>query len=126
MQPFQFLQYATVLLYSLQNNLRYAIAISLMNLLTIHILYCFLRQSIAKIKAMAEGNFAVRVKREGEWVQLSSDCMVPGDIYQPGKTIPCDSIVIEGDAFVSEVSFTGENIPVVKTSLKDTAKWQEH
>ena len=42
--------------------------------------------------------------------------------------MPCDSIVLKGSAFVNEVGFTGENIPVGKFALEkaDNAFEPEH
>lgn len=48
---------------------------------------------------------------------MSSEDLVPGDIFalEGGMTqMPCDAILIEGDAIVDESMLTGETTPVIK------------
>ena len=63
---------------------------------------------------MAEHSFKVKALRNGHFVEVDSTDIVPFDIYVPEDQVPCDSIVIKWDLFVSEVGYTGENIPIAK------------
>jgi cation-transporting P-type ATPase 13A2 len=47
---------------------------------------------------------------------------VPGDLYEPGEEVPCDSIVVKGDLFVNEVNLTGENVPIAKFRIIEDSK----
>ena len=71
---------------------------------------------------------AVKVKRDGKWKIIESDQLVPGDIIdslsngedENGEAsslaaLPCDCIMLEGDAIVNESMLTGESVPVVKS-----------
>lgn len=54
--------------------------------------------------------------REGEELEIPSEEVVLGDIIviKPGKTIPVDGIIVEGQTAVDEAAITGESIPVEK------------
>lgn len=56
------------------------------------------------------------VIREGEELEIPSEEVVLGDIIviKPGKTIPVDGIIVEGQTAVDEAAITGESIPVEK------------
>lgn len=57
-----------------------------------------------------------RVKRDGEWIEISVKEIVPEDIFQvrPGESVPVDGEVIEGSSSVNESMLTGESMPVEK------------
>ncbi|MEJ5021103.1 heavy metal translocating P-type ATPase [Ochrobactrum vermis] len=59
-----------------------------------------------------------RVRRDGKTVELPIDSVLSGDIVEvrPGKRIPVDGEVVEGESYVDESMITGEPIPVSKTS----------
>lgn len=61
----------------------------------------------------------ITVKRENETLQLESTSLVPGDIIQiQNNTImPCDCLILEGEALIDEHSLTGESVPILKTQL---------
>jgi cation-transporting ATPase 13A2 len=44
---------------------------------------------------------------------------VPGDIVvvPEGKPLPCDLVLLTGQAIVNEAMLTGESIPVMKSNL---------
>lgn len=74
---------------------------------------------------MAEKAFRVKVVREERLVEIDNAEIVPGDIYQVEDIIPCDSVVLRGDIMVNEVNFTGENLPILKCPIEDTAQLDE-
>ena len=51
--------------------------------------------------------------------------MVPGDIYQVGKEIPCDSVLLTQDILVNEANFTGENVPILKVKIECISQLRE-
>lgn len=57
-----------------------------------------------------------RVERDGQWVEMSVDALMPGDCFmvRPGESVPVDGEVIEGDSSINEAMLTGESMPVAK------------
>lgn len=57
-----------------------------------------------------------RVWRDGDWVEVDVDQVLPGDRVQvrPGERIPVDGVVEEGRSWVDESMITGEPVPVDK------------
>ena len=50
---------------------------------------------------MAESSLRVKIFRNSEFLEVDSSELVPGDIYIPKEKVPCDSIIIKDDLFVS-------------------------
>lgn len=57
-----------------------------------------------------------RVERDGQWVEMPVDALMPGDIFmvRPGESVPVDGEVVEGDSSINEAMLTGESMPVHK------------
>lgn len=57
-----------------------------------------------------------RVERDGRWVEVAVDTLMPGDIFQvrPGESVPVDGEVIDGESSIDEAMLTGESMPVRK------------
>jgi cation-transporting ATPase 13A2 len=64
---------------------------------------------------MAEIIHIVKVLRNGQFVDMESGGLVPGDVILPSGEIVCDCILVSGEVYVNEVSLTGENIPIGKS-----------
>lgn len=59
----------------------------------------------------------VRVLRDGQWIELPSEDLVPGDVVslEEGERIPADGMLLEQhDLTVDESVLTGESLPVDK------------
>ena len=61
----------------------------------------------------------VSVLRDGAWVTLESNELVPGDVLhvRAGAFAPCDLAVLQGTCVVDESALTGESMPCVKTPV---------
>ena len=59
-----------------------------------------------------------RVERDGQWIELPVDALMPGDVFlvRPGESVPVDGEVIDGESNVDEAMLTGESMPVGKRS----------
>lgn len=59
-----------------------------------------------------------RVERDGQWVEMPVDALMPGDIFmvRPGESVPVDGEVVDGDSSVNEAMLTGESMPVGKST----------
>ena len=57
-----------------------------------------------------------RVEREGLWVEMPVEALMPGDVFmvRPGESVPVDGEVLDGDSSVNEAMLTGESMPVGK------------
>ncbi|AXS80474.1 cation-translocating P-type ATPase [Dechloromonas sp. HYN0024] len=57
-----------------------------------------------------------RVERDGQWVDLPVDSLMPGDVFlvRPGESVPVDGELIDGESSVNESMLTGESMPVGK------------
>lgn len=57
-----------------------------------------------------------RVERDGGWLELPVDALMPGDFFlvRPGESVPVDGEVIDGESSVDEAMLTGESMPVGK------------
>lgn len=59
-----------------------------------------------------------RVERDGQWIEMPVDALMPGDIFmvRPGESVPVDGEVVDGDSSVNEAMLTGESMPVGKST----------
>jgi Cu+-exporting ATPase len=73
-------------------------------------------EAIKKLMGLQPKSAAV--KRQGEWIDIPVEDLVPGDIVRikPGERIPVDGTITTGTTAVDESNITGESIPVEKTS----------
>ena len=57
-----------------------------------------------------------RVERNGEWVDMPVEALMPGDIFlvRPGESVPVDGELVDGESSVDEAMLTGESMPVGK------------
>lgn len=69
------------------------------------------------IAVLTEYETVVEVKRNGQYVELNSNMLVPGDIVRLTKThwnLPCDICLLAGSCILNESGLTGESMPVQK------------
>jgi len=59
-----------------------------------------------------------RIERDGQWVEIAVDALMPGDIFmvRPGESVPVDGEVVDGTSSVNEAMLTGESMPVGKAA----------
>ena len=57
-----------------------------------------------------------RIERDGQWVEIAVDALMPGDIFmvRPGDSVPVDGEVVDGVSSINEAMLTGESMPVAK------------
>nr|WP_244094340.1 heavy metal translocating P-type ATPase [Jeotgalibacillus salarius] len=58
---------------------------------------------------------------DGEEIRVNAFSLEPGDyiVVKPGERMPADGVLIKGQTSVDEAAFTGESIPVVKTTQSE-------
>jgi P-type E1-E2 ATPase len=66
-------------------------------------------KSEKRVKKMAEHVDTCQALRQGEWCQLSTSDVVPGDIIEivANQIVPVDAVILQGDIVVDESSLTG-------------------
>jgi cation-transporting ATPase 13A2 len=70
-----------------------------------------------RMREMARFSCSVNVLRSGVWRSVSSEDLVPGDVFEvsnDAEMFPCDAILLSGDCIVNESMLTGESVPVSK------------
>lgn len=112
---FFILQYITCAIYVLEGFIFFGVALIGTSLISTIINYFLLRSSYLKIKELAEHSANVQVVREGKLVEIDSKQLVPGDIFVPTGTIPCDCVLVDGELYLNESSLTGESVPIGKS-----------
>lgn len=114
LKPFFLLQYLVCIAFFIQNLFTFAILNIGFSIVTTSINYVLTYLSYKKIKDMAEKTIIVRALRNGEFTEIPSNELVPGDLIDPIGEIMCDCILLKGEIYVNEASLTGENMPIGK------------
>lgn len=117
--PFFIFQAASCVLWYCDEYELYASAILLMTSLSLCANVYELRSNAATLQKLGLYSCEIEVIRDGTSVALTSEELVPGDLFAVpvGLKMPCDAILIGGTATVDESSLTGESVPVVKEAL---------
>ncbi|MDA3852173.1 MAG: heavy metal translocating P-type ATPase, partial [Spirochaetaceae bacterium] len=57
------------------------------------------------------------VERQGEWIDVPVDQVIPGDLLQlrPGDRVPVDGVITWGNSALDESMITGESMPAEKS-----------
>jgi cation-transporting ATPase 13A1 len=147
LSPFTVFQLFCVLLWVLDSYWQYSF-FSLFMILMFEATVVFSRiKSLSALKGMGNKSRNVWVFRMGEWVEVDSCELLPGDIIsltrlaphytkgengknklemenEGGDVVPADLLLLKGSAVVNEASLTGESVPQVKDGLVDMSEEQ--
>lgn len=85
--------------------------------------------SVSMLRQMRRPAIPVFAFRVGEWMVVSSDELVPGDLISVASCsksrkgndesiIPCDAMLVRGSCVINEAMLTGETVPQVKETIK--------
>ncbi|RPA73823.1 hypothetical protein BJ508DRAFT_418902 [Ascobolus immersus RN42] len=80
------------------------------------------QRSLQEFRGMSIKPYSIWVHRVGEWIQIESDKLLPGDLVSVDRTkedsgVACDMILISGTAIVNEAMLSGESTPLLKESI---------
>ncbi|CAL1710696.1 unnamed protein product [Somion occarium] len=80
-------------------------------------------RTLTEFRTMSVAPYTVHVKRDGKWVSVLSDDLLPGDVVsiarQPTETtIPADILLVKGTCIVNEAMLSGESTPLLKESIQ--------
>lgn len=115
--PFFMLQYFSAIIWVLENVVVYAIVLLAVSFILTIISYFFVRSSQKKIQELAHYDIQVKVFREKtNFLTISSKEIVPGDVFvlENNMKLPCDVILLSGEAIINESMLTGESTPIAK------------
>ncbi|KAI0228224.1 hypothetical protein L0F63_006170 [Massospora cicadina] len=126
LHPFYVFQAFSIILWCFEDYHIYATSIFWISSLSVISTLLQTRANWRQIQEMSRLTCDVQVLRDGHWLTMASTELVPGDLYDlttPGlQTLPCDSVLLQGDCIVNEGMLTGESIPVSKLPLADGPK----
>lgn len=121
LHPFYVFQIFSIFLWLADDYYYYAFCIFLISIFSIIESLFETQSAYERMRKMSRFQCDVRVWRSGFWKEVSSDNLVPGDIYEVSDPslsfFPCDSILLTGDCIVNEAMLTGESVPVSKVSI---------
>ncbi|KAI1918620.1 putative cation-transporting ATPase 1 [Ophidiomyces ophidiicola] len=81
------------------------------------------QRTLNEFRSMSIKPYDVWVHREGNWIEISSDKLLPGDLLSVNRTkedsgVACDILLIRGSAIVNEAMLSGESTPLLKDSIQ--------
>src|ERR1700722_1294706 len=81
------------------------------------------QRTLNEFRGMSIKPYDIWVYREGKWVEIKSDKLLPGDLASVGRTkedsgVACDMLLVEGTAIVNEAMLSGESTPLLKDSVQ--------
>ncbi|KAJ5070977.1 cation-transporting atpase [Anaeramoeba ignava] len=124
LNPLFVFQVFAILVWSLEDYYYYAVCIFLISSFAAIMGMLDAHRNLENLQKMARHECFVNVFRNGEFKEISSKKLVPGDVIEiPNNFIlPGDFILLNGQCIVNESMLTGESTPVIKTSLPNDPK----
>ncbi|XBW38619.1 hypothetical protein QEN19_004208 [Hanseniaspora menglaensis] len=120
LHPFFVFQIFSMILWAYDDYIYYALCILIISVFSVAQTVYETRQSSLKLQKLAFSETNVRVYRNGFWLTVLSEDIVPGDILDISdpnlSKIPCDCLLLNGQVLVNESMLSGESVPVNKNS----------
>jgi len=124
--PFFIIQYISCAIWIVESFIMFAIILVAVSVVLTLMNYVFLYLAKKKLKTMAELQILLKIYRNGiqnpkNFQVLQSSELVPGDIFviEDQISVPCDCVLVSGDALMNESMLTGESIPTPKFPLDE-------
>ncbi|CAB3400144.1 unnamed protein product [Caenorhabditis bovis] len=120
LSPFYIFQVLSVTLWYSDNYEYYASVIVVITTFSAAIAVYQTRVQEKKVHEMVGKPQKVSILREGQFLIVQSDEIVPGDLISlPAHSfiLPCDALLMNGSVIVNEAMLTGESVPVTKVPL---------
>ncbi|CAB4425371.1 unnamed protein product [Rhizophagus irregularis] len=123
LHPFYIFQVFSIILWALDEYYYYAACIFIITATSVINTLIETKQTMHRLREMSKFVCDVRIFRNGLWRYVSSEELVPGDIFEisdPNLHVyPCDAVLLTGDCIVNESMLTGESVPVSKLPITD-------
>ncbi|KAL1689551.1 hypothetical protein GGG16DRAFT_114916 [Schizophyllum commune] len=80
-------------------------------------------RTLTEFRTMSVQPFQIQVFRDGKWVEMQTDRLLPGDVVsivrgQHETTVPADILLVNGTCIVNEAMLSGESTPLLKESIQ--------
>ena len=121
LNPFFLFQTFSIILWCFERYYYYAACIVIIMTVSTIMTLQESKRNIARLREISHFECEINVRRNGVWRSISSDDLLPGDIYEivdDTAHFPCDSILVTGDCIVNESMLTGESVPVFKIAAQ--------
>lgn len=121
--PFFVFQIFCVALWCMDEQWYYSL-FSLFVLVAFEMLTVFQRRvTMLEFQQMGIKPYPIYVYRDHKWMQKGTDDLLPGDVVLVVRTseelaLPCDLLLLDGEAIVNEAMLSGELTPLLKESIK--------
>lgn len=121
--PFFVFQIFSVALWCMDEQWYYSL-FSLFMLVSFEMTTVFQRRTtMSEFQSMGIKPYSIYAYRNGQWQQIQTNELFPGDIVSITRTsddsaIPCDLLLLDGSAIVNEAMLSGESTPLLKESVK--------
>ena len=122
--PFYLFQIFSFILWINNGYQAYAYVIIVTTIISLLISSYETRSNLLNIQRMARYKCDIKVLRDGQLIEVSSEELVPGDVFtlpEDGLALPCDALLLKGSAIVNEAMLTGESTPIFKTGLNPSS-----
>lgn len=121
--PFFIFQVFCIFLWLLDEYWKYSLLTLVMMLIfEATVVYGRLR-SLKELHGMRNPSHTIYTYRNKKWAPISSLDLLPGDIVSIGRgsdeshVVPCDLLILSGNAVVNESMLTGESVPLMKEEV---------
>ncbi|CAK9780742.1 hypothetical protein CC85DRAFT_329688 [Cutaneotrichosporon oleaginosum] len=79
-------------------------------------------RTLTEFRTMSITPYPVQAFRDGKWVEVVSNELVPDDLVsilrtKPDSGIPCDLLLLRGTCIVNEAMLSGESTPLLKEAI---------
>ncbi|KDO32388.1 hypothetical protein SPRG_02865 [Saprolegnia parasitica CBS 223.65] len=122
-EPLTVFQIFSVCLYMLDEYWQYSLFTLVMILMFEGVTVFSRLKNLQTLRGMGNVARDIYVFRSGKWSTVSSSAIVPGDIIsvkrivEGDSTVPCDCLLLQGNAVANEATLTGESVPQMKEAI---------
>ncbi|ETW07462.1 hypothetical protein H310_01974 [Aphanomyces invadans] len=122
-EPLTVFQIFSVLLYMLDEYWQYSLFTLVMILMFEGVTVFSRLKNLQTLRGMGNALRNVFVYRNHAWVEVCTSSLVPGDVVslkrnvEGDNTVPCDCLLLQGNAVANEATLTGESVPQMKEAI---------
>jgi len=117
--PFFIFQIWAVIVWCTEAYYSYSVFIFATALGTAFVNYVDVKSNLEEIRRLSHYTCDVKVIRDGQILKVNSSQLVTGDIFEitHGLRLPCDAVIVQGQATVTEAMLTGETTVMTKIPI---------